>query len=66
MHSHYRGDIPLDIANRIPVVDMNIKLCPSTLPITSMFTTECMCKQQQTSQYIIMGGQNRIRESACS
>ena len=42
------------------MVDMNIKLCPSTNPITSTLTIECICKQQQTSQYIIMGGQNRI------
>ena len=42
------------------MIDMNIKLCPTNNPITSMFTTECMCKQQQTSQYIIMGEQNGI------
>ena len=35
--------------NSIPVVDMAIKLCASTNPITSMFTTELhVCKQQHT------------------
>ena len=36
--------------NRIPVIDMTIKLCPSTNPITATYTTELhVCKQQYTS-----------------
>ena len=35
--------------NRIPVIDMIIKLGPSTNPITNMFKTELhVCKQQHT------------------
>ena len=35
--------------NRIPVIDMTIKLGPSTNHITNMFTTELhVCKQQHT------------------
>ena len=34
----------------IPVVDMTIKLCPSTNPITTTYTSELhVCKQQHTS-----------------
>ena len=35
--------------NTISIVDMTIKLCPSTNPITSMFATELhVCKQHHT------------------
>ena len=44
----YKGDILLHITG-YPVIDMIIKLGPSTNPITDMFTTELhVCKQQQT------------------
>ena len=34
----------------IPIVDMTIKLCPSTNPITTTYTSELhVCKQQHTS-----------------
>ena len=39
--------------NRIPMVDMTIKLCPSTNHITSTYTTELhVCKQQHTPTVI--------------
>ena len=34
------------------MIDMTIKLCPSTNPITSMFITELhVCKQQHTPDF---------------
>ena len=43
----YKGEIAY---NRTPVVDITIKLGPSTIPITNTFTTKLhICKQQQTS-----------------
>ena len=52
---HYKGGILLHITGY--PVDMTIKLCPSTSPITSTFTTELhVCKQQHstpTGNYVI-------------
>ena len=46
---HYKGEILLHNYNRIPIVEMAIKLCLSTNTIISMFTTELhVCKQQHT------------------
>ena len=46
---HYKGDIIYIIYNLITEVDMTIKLCSTTNPTTSTFTTELyVCKQQHT------------------
>ena len=37
---HYKGEILLHNYNRIPMIDMTIKLGQSTNPITNMNTTE--------------------------
>ena len=48
---HYKGEI----YNRISVIDMTIKLGPSTNPITKIFRAELqLCKQQHTPTAIKM------------
>ena len=52
---HYKGEILLHNYNRMPVLDMTFKLCPSTNHITAMFTTELhIFKQQCTPTAIKM------------